>query len=222
MSAHLQIQDDIACITLDDGKVNALSELHLTELRTQLEEAAGSARVTILSGRTGIFSAGFDMPTFSRDRAAINGMVGAGMQTVLQMLAHPHPIVAACTGHAYPMGAFLLLSSDVRLGCRGGYRIGMNEVAIGITVPHFALALARDRLTPAGLVGVLTGRMFSPEGGVQVGYLDEVHDAAALPIAARAHAEALLPIDLEAYRATKQRINAPLSKAIREAASEFS
>ncbi len=221
MSAHLDVHDDIAHITLDDGKVNALSEQRLTELRTQLEEASSCARVTILSGRAGIFSAGFDMPTFSRDRAAIAGMVTAGIHTVLQMLEHPHPIVAVCTGHAYPMGAFLLLSCDVRLGSRGDYRIGMNEVAIGITVPHFALALAQARLTPPGLVSVLTGRMFSPDDALLAGYLDEVHDAAALPAAALAHAEMLLGIDLAAYRSTKQRLNATLRSAIREAAVEY-
>lgn len=59
----------------------------------------------------------------------------AGIHTVLQMPGHPHPIIAVCTGHAYPMGPFLLLSPDLRAGCRGVYRIGMNEVTIGINGP---------------------------------------------------------------------------------------
>ena len=40
------------------------------------------------------------------------------------------------------MAAFLLLASDIRIGADGPFRIGLNEVAIGIPVPTFGLELA--------------------------------------------------------------------------------
>ena len=76
-------------------------------------------------------------------------MVKAGAELALRILSFPTPVVAACQGNAYPMGAFLIMSSDHRLAAEGDYLIGMNEVAIGLTVPRFAIEIARQRLTPA-------------------------------------------------------------------------
>ena len=45
-------------------------------------------------------------------------MVRAGAQLVARLLAFPRPVLTVCTGHAYPMGAFLMLAADVRLGAR--------------------------------------------------------------------------------------------------------
>ena len=81
-------------------------------------------------------------------------MVRAGVRVIERMLALPRPIVTVCTGHAYPMGAFLMLCADVRFGVPGDWNIGMNEVAIGLAVPQFAVELARidsRRQVPCGL-----------------------------------------------------------------------
>ncbi|NIU77875.1 MAG: enoyl-CoA hydratase, partial [Gammaproteobacteria bacterium] len=95
----------------------------------------------------------------------------AGARLVQRLLRFPRPVVTACTGHAYPMGAFLMLSADVRFGAEGPFRIGMNEVAIGLTVPGFAVELARHRLAPPGFGRVTTAKMFDPEEARHVGYL---------------------------------------------------
>jgi len=214
MRTTLKTEDGIASITIDDGKVNAMSTEMLDELCDRLDEARAGARVTVLCGRPGIFSAGFDMPTFSAGLDATREMLGAGMRTIVRMLSHPHPIVVACTGHAYPMGAFLMLSSDVRYGARGEYRIGMNEVQIGLTVPHFALALAKHRLSRNGFAQVGTGTLFSPEEAIAAGYLDRVVAEEELLREAYAAANRLLSIDLNAYAGTKARMNGAVLKRI--------
>src|SRR5690606_33708713 len=125
------------------GKVNALSTEMLGELHTALRSVAHRARVTVIRGRDGIFSAGFDLNTFRRGkRKEARLMLEAGVRAIVAIIDHPHPVVTVCTGHAYPMGAFLMLAADVRLGVAGNWRIGLNEVAIGLDVPDFALALA--------------------------------------------------------------------------------
>src|SRR5215831_591812 len=134
----LAIDERTAWITVDDGKVNAMSLDMLEEIAARLDETHEHA-VTVLAGRPGIFSAGFDLKTFQRGADASRQMVEAGVRLIEKMLAHPRPIVTACTGHAYPMGAFLMLAADVRVGVVGKWNIGMNEVAIGLTVPLFAL-----------------------------------------------------------------------------------
>ena len=214
MRPSLEIADDIACLTIDDHKVNAMTAELLDEICVRLDEARAGARVTVLRGRPGIFSAGFDMPTFARGADPSCRMLQSGMRTIVRMLTHPHPIVTACTGHAYPMGAFLMLSADVRFGVEGDFRIGMNEVAIGLAVPRFALELARHRLTRNGYAHVATGRLFSPAEAVDVGYLD--HVVAQPELLERAHAAAvdLLSIDLGAYATTKARMHGAVAETI--------
>ena len=113
----------------------------------------------------GRLSAGFDLRTFERGLAAGVAMVRAGAELVLRLLAFPQPVLTVCTGHAYPAGAFLMLAADVRLGAAGPWRIGMNEVAIALTVPNFAVELARHRLTPPGFARITSAAMFAPGGG---------------------------------------------------------
>jgi enoyl-CoA hydratase len=213
-NVSLELEDDIAWITLDDGKANVMSRGMLEALDTRLDEAAACSRVTVLSGRAGIFSAGFDLKTFERGADASAQMLDAGVRVIIKMLEHPTPILSACTGHAYPMGAFLLLASDVRIGMEGDWRIGLNEVAIGITLPHFAIALARHRLSPSGFARVTTGAMFDPQQAEKAGYLDYVVSADAFAGRCKATARQLLTLDATAYRATKERINAPVRAAI--------
>jgi enoyl-CoA hydratase len=211
------VEDHVAWITLDDGKANVMSHGMLTAVQAALASAETAARVTVLEGRPGIFSAGFDLGTFRRGPEATGEMIAAGVALILQLLEHPHPVVAACTGHAYPMGAFLLLAADHRIGAAGDWRIGLNETAIGITVPPFALALARHRLTPAACARITTATMFGPEAAVAQGYLDEVVPAAELRAACRAAAHDLLTLDPAAFRATKARVNAAVCGEIERA-----
>jgi len=86
------IEDGIAWITLDDGKVNALSTPRIGEIQAALDEAERAGAVVVLRGRTGVFSAGFDLPTFQRGLDATVGMLRAGAQLILRLLAFPRPV----------------------------------------------------------------------------------------------------------------------------------
>jgi enoyl-CoA hydratase len=217
---RVEIAEGVAWITLDDGKVNALSSARLRELGEALDRAERAAAVTVLTGREGIFSAGFDLGTFQRGAAASIEMVRAGAELVLRLLAFPRPVLGVCTGHAYPMGAFLMLASDVRLGAAGPFRIGMNEVAIGITVPKFAVELARHRLTAPGFARITTGAMFTPEDALRFGYLDRILAPDELAAAAQEEALRLCALPAGSYAATKARIHSHAIGAIRAAVDE--
>jgi enoyl-CoA hydratase len=216
----LSIRDGVAWITLDDGKVNAMSSNMLAEIAAHLETAEEASTVTVIRGREGIFSAGFDMPTLAGGREAAIAMVREGAHLVQRLLAHPHPVVTACTGHAYPMGAVLMLAADCRFGVEGPYRIGMNETAIGLTVPKFALALAHARLTRPGFLRVATATLFSPEEARDAGYLDHVVAARDLDSMVRAEAARLLSLDQPSFAATKARMNQAAIDAIAAAIEE--
>jgi enoyl-CoA hydratase len=217
---RLAIEDGIAWIGLDDGKVNALSPEMIAELGERLDEAERAGALAVLRGRKGIFSAGFDLKTFQRGAAAGVAMVRAGAELVLRLLAYPRPVLTVCTGHAYPAGAFLMLAADVRLGAAGPWQIGMNETAIGMTVPKFAIELARHRLTTAGFARIPAAMMFSPEDAVRAGYLDRVVAPGELDAAAREEARRLRALDPPSYAATRARVNEQAIRAIRAALDE--
>src|SRR5665647_161122 len=126
----------------DDGKANVMSLNMLNALHAAFDAAESDGVVTILKARGRHFSGGFDLNVFAKGGAEQQYlMVKAGAELALRILSFPTPVVAACQGNAFPMGAFLIMSSDHRIAAGGNYRIGMNEVAIGLTVPRFALSL---------------------------------------------------------------------------------
>lgn len=194
---------------MDDGKVNVMSSSMLNELLLAFERAKKAAVVVVLtSARQGIFSAGFDTKILQRKNPQeVYEMVRLGAELAVRVFTFPYPVVTACPGHAYPMGAFLLLASDIRIGADGPYRIGLNEVAIGIPVPTFGLELARHRLLPAYLQRTaLTGEMFSPAEATTAGFLDRVVSADSLQSTASNIAAQLGKIDLPAHALTKERL----------------
>lgn len=168
--------DGIARITMDDGKLNVMSLAMLEDLHAAFDRAEQDKAVVVLRGRPNIFSAGFDLKVFaSGDAPGGYRMVKAGGELALRLLSFPAPILGVMEGHAFPMGTFLLLASDVRIAAKGPHRMGLNEVAIGITPPSFAIELARSRVHPAWLSRmVTTGEMFEPDDAVTSGFLDRV------------------------------------------------
>jgi enoyl-CoA hydratase len=169
--------DGVASILLDDGKVNVMSIDMLSDIASALDRAERNAEMVVLrSRRPGIFSAGFDLKIFAAGEVAKSlEMVKAGAELALRLLSFPLPTIGVMEGHAFPMGTFLLLACDFRLGARGPHRMGLNEVAIGIPPPGFAIELARSRLHPAWLSRtVTTGEMYEPDDAVIAGLLDRV------------------------------------------------
>jgi enoyl-CoA hydratase len=139
---------------------------------------------------------------------------------VVRLLAFPRPVLAVCTGHAYPMGAFLLLASDVRFGLAGAFRIGLNETAIGLTVPKFAVELARQRLAPPGFARIQSAALVGPEDAQRLGYLDRVLAAEQLEAAVEEEARRLCTLHAASFEATKARVNDAVLRAVRGAIAE--
>lgn len=210
------LSGSVGVIRIDDGKVNAMSIALLDALNSALDRAQADSAAVLMVGRPGIFSAGFDMKQLMSDPATIVALLRAGAELCVRMLDFPRPIVTACTGHAYPMGAFLMLSADYRFGADGPFRIGMNEVAIGIPPPRFAIELARARLLPPYFNRtVITGELFSPTIAAAAGFLDEVVESDVLFDRALAKANAFAALNPNAHLTTKRHARASLIAAMR-------
>jgi enoyl-CoA hydratase len=213
-----QLHDSVATITMDDGKVNVLTLAMLTELGIALDRAEADKAVVVLTGREGVFSAGFSLPVLRAGGAAAADLLRAGFDLAARLLTFPTPVLVACPGHAVAMGAFLLLSGDYRIGARGPYKLTANEVAIGITMPRAAVEICRQRLTPACFSrAVLIAEVFGPDDAVAAGFLDRVVPAADLSEAAAGAAAELARLDLDAHAATKLRARRLAVGALQEA-----
>jgi enoyl-CoA hydratase len=201
-----RLRDSVATITMDDGKVNVLSRAMLTELGAAFGRAADDRAVVVLTGREGVFSAGFDLPVLRAGGTDAAGLLRAGFDLAARLLAFPSPVLVACPGHAVAMGVFLVLCGDYRIGAHGPYKLTANEVAIGMTMPRAAVEICRQRLTPACFNrAVLLAEVFPPEEAVAAGFLDRVVPAAQLARAAAGAAAELASLDLDAHEATKLR-----------------
>src|SRR5271157_184488 len=167
--------DLVSTITMDDGKVNVFSIAMLRALHEAFDQAERDGTVVLLSGRPGCFSAGFDLRVFQGPQEDALVMLRLGATLAERILSFPAPVAVACTGHAFPAGAFLLMAADTRIGADGPYKLGLNEVRIGLTLPWFAVVVARHRLTPSHFDhAAVTGSMFDPPGALEAGLLDAV------------------------------------------------
>jgi len=205
----------VSTIVMDDGKANVMSLAMLNELHAAFDQAEKDNTVAILKARGKHFSGGFDLNANGNAEDQYL-MLKAGAELALRILSFPTPVVAACQGNAFPMGAFLVLSSDQRIAAEGNYRIGMNEVAIGLTVPRFAIEIARQRLTPAYFSRVvMTAEMFAPLEAATAGFFDRVVPLSELERSAEDAAHALSTLNMAAHAATKARARGAVISMIR-------
>jgi enoyl-CoA hydratase len=197
----------VSTITMDDGKVNVFSIPMLEALHEAFGQAERDGTTVLLVGRPGSFSAGFDLNVIKGPSVDVVTMLTLGARLAERVLSFPAPVAAVCTGHCYPAGAFLLLSADVRVGVDGPYRIGLNEVRIGLTLPWFAVVLARHRLTPPSFDRTtVTGALYGPAEAARAGFLDVVVPPDELDGTVAAVLDDLALIDRPAHAATKLRV----------------
>ncbi len=199
--------------TMDDGKVNALSSSMIVAINGAIDEAESNEaiRAMILTGRDGKFSAGFDLNVMNAgDVSAIVTLVADGGDLVRRLYGCAVPVIAASTGHALAAGALMLMGCDVRVSVAGPFKVGLNEVAIGMTLPDWALTIAEQRLSKRHIQrAIANARLTDPAAAVDVGFLDAVVSADALLDTAMDEAVAMLSLDPGAYGRTMSGFRKP-------------
>ena len=213
-----QLEDGIATLTLNNGKVNAISPDVIVAFNAALDQAVQDRAVVIITGQPGILSGGYDLKVMTSSPQNAVALVTAGSTLARRMLAHPYPIIVACPGHAIAKGAFILLSADYRIGVEGPFNIGLNEVQIGMTMHHAGIELARDRLRRSAFHrSVINGEIFNPEGAMDAGFLDKVVPAEQLMATAVAAAQQLKKINMTAHKNTKLKVRKALLETLDKA-----
>jgi len=175
-SIHYELDGDIAVLRMDDGKANAFDPSNIAAIRDGLRRAEKEAAAILLTGRAGRFSAGFNLGVMREGGPdAARALVIAGAELAVHVVRHPAPVVIACNGHALAMGAVMLLAGDLRIGASGDFKIGFNEVAIGMAAPVFLVEFARERLSKRHLQrATVQAEIYTPESSVDAGFLDRV------------------------------------------------
>lgn len=209
------LDDGVAVLRIDDGKVNVVSHRVIDLLHKHLDSAEGEARAVAIIGRPGKLSAGFDLTEMTAGIDRTRALVGAGGKLLMRIFGHPQPVVLAVTGHALAAGALLTLACDTRIGANVPAKIGLNETAIGMGLPLYATELAQARLSPAHLTrGAIQAELYDPAGAVDAGYLDRVVPAEECEATAIAEARRLGEFRTGAYSHTKLALRGALIERV--------
>ncbi|HXO29268.1 MAG TPA: enoyl-CoA hydratase/isomerase family protein [Thermoanaerobaculia bacterium] len=176
--------------------------------------AASGRRVAalVLSGAPGMFSAGLDVPyLLTLDRAGIRVMWNNLYALLRTLAASPLPVVAAITGHSPAGGAVLALHCDARVMADGDFRIGLNEVRVGLPLPPVIFAAMRRLVGPRQAERMcVSGALVLPAEAARIGLVDEVVPADQAVERAAAIAAELAALPRAAMTATRRLARADL------------
>ncbi len=221
--ATISQKDDISIITLDDGKANVFSPTMIDSIHSCLEKVPTDKGALIITGRDGMFSGGFDLKIISSgDMKLIQEMSISGFRLLSRILTFPRPVLAACTGHGIALGTFLLCCCDYRIGAKGKYLIGANEMRTNMVIPTPILELIRFRVSQRHKYRAILGaEMYSIEAAVDAGLMDEVVDQESLMEASITKATDLATMGHPSYTLTKELFIKDVATRINNALDEL-
>ena len=218
MIAHA-LNDGIAVLTMRHGKANALDIEFCDALAARFAALRdGDARAIVLTGQGGIFSAGVDLRRLSEGGA---GYIRQFLPTLHQLYEavffHPKPVVAAINGHAIAGGAILAACADRRIMARGGGRIGVTELLVGVPFPALAFEILRFALPARYLPEfTLSGATYPVDAALERGWIDELAEPEELLEDAVAVATELAALSPPAFAETKRQIRAQVAERCAE------
>jgi len=196
--------NNIAVLNFDDGKVNAVDHQFIDDMYEGLEKAQAQASTVMITGKSGIFSAGFDLKELQKGPKESTALVGRGMQMLTRLFSHPQPTVAVCDGHAAGLGAFILLASDTRVGSISDYKVTLPETSISMPFTDTLTALIHARVDRRyQTMTMLQSQPLTPELAVQAGFLDTVVPQQQLLAQATGYAQGLAQLPAKYYEINK-------------------
>ena len=220
MLERINHTEDIVELRLDRPPVNALNP----ELVTRLDQAIAAieeegARALILSGSPGLFSAGLDVPELlTLDEDGMRTFWKAFFGLLERIARSDFPIVAALTGHSPAGGTVIALFADYRIQAEGDFRLGLNEVQVGLVVPPVIhQALIRLIGTYPAERHLVAGEMIPAAEALEVGLVDELVPMDEVVDRAVAWARSLLALPTHAMLGTRRLCRADLAGLFEDA-----
>ena len=221
--ATFRKEEDISIITLDDGKANVFSSEMSQQVNDCLDQVETEKGCLIITGKEGMFSAGLDLKTIqSGDMEKILDMSSSAFKLLARIFSFPRPVIAACSGHGIALGTFLICCCDYRIGIKGDFMLGANEMRTNMVIPTPILELIKFRVNNSHKYrAVLGAEMYTLEKAKEAGLMDDVVNPEDLMKAAMEKAKDLATMGHPSYTLTKELFIAePMSK-INEAMREY-
>ena len=220
--ATLTSEGDVSVITLNDGKANVFSPEMSKTISSLLDEVPDDKGSLVITGRPGIFSAGFDLKIISSgDASAVSSMVKTGFTLLARVYNFPRPVIAACSGHGVALGAFLLCCADYRIGAKGQFIVQANETRNNMSIPTPILEISKTRISKTHWYrAILNAEAYPIEKAIEPGYLDEVVEAESLLTRAMEVANDLATLGHPHYKITKDLDQKDTLKRIHDAIDE--
>ena len=221
--ATLKKEEDISIITLDDGKANVFSSRMSQQVNECLDQVETEKGCLIITGKEGMFSAGLDLKTIQGgDMEEILEMSANAFKLLARIFSFPRPVIAACSGHGIALGTFLLCCCDYRIGVKGDFMLGANEMRTNMVIPLPILELIKFRVAQSHKYrAVLCAEMYTLENAIDAGLMDEVVESDNLMKVALEKAKDLSTMGHPAYSMTKELYIAETHKKIDDAINEL-
>jgi enoyl-CoA hydratase/carnithine racemase len=213
---------DVLEVRLERPPANALAPEFIAALTESVRSApARGAKALVLSGREGMFSAGLDVPLFvALDRAGARAAWRGFLELLRTLVECPLPLACAVTGHAPAGGCVLALCCHWRVMAQGTFKIGLNEVAVGVRVPGPIWALARHAVGARIAERLVTSsELVEAEAALRLGLVDELAAPQAVVPRACQWVEAQLCLPSTTLRNTRALARAELSAAFEACAA---
>jgi enoyl-CoA hydratase len=205
--------EQVAVLTMAHGKANAFDVDFMRALREALDSAVRSdARALVITATGAIFSAGVDLPRVLRgDRAYLEEFLSHLSDGLAELFAVPKPVVAAVNGHAIAGGAIIACACDYRLMARGGARIGVPELRVGVPFPMVPAEIVRYALGhQRAQRAMLVGQVVETGQAVEEGFVDELVEPEALMDRALEVATAMAATPPATYARSKRDLRRPV------------
>jgi Delta3-Delta2-enoyl-CoA isomerase len=178
MLSILEHDGNIRELRLSRPPVNALNH----ELLRSLTAAVGAAQhdaALVISGQPGVFTAGLDVRALLElDRDAVMQVFVELWRVQRAIACSPVPVIVALTGHSPAGGTVLAIHADYRVMAQGDFRLGLNEVQVGL-LPGGPIHGAFRRLVGGHSSQLLSrGALIDPATALRVGLVDELCEPA--------------------------------------------
>jgi len=212
--------EGMATVRLSRGKVNALNEAVVEELRQCFEalEADSEVRAVALTGAGKFFSFGFDIPEFlSYSKQEFTRFLQSFSGLCTYLFAFPKPVVAGVNGHAVAGGCMVATACDYRLMAEGKAKIGLNEITFGASVFDWSVEMLRCCTGQRNAERILTsGALYSAGEARGLGLVDECCAEEAFPGTLERVGRELAQKDSQAFREIKRLLRGPMAAGMRE------
>lgn len=216
---HVSINDRLATVTLDSGKVNAITTQLSRDLETAFLDLGGNDEVegVVLAGKPNCFCAGLDVKLLATsDRDGLREFFATYLSALQTLVRFEKPLVAAVTGFAPAGGTIIALTADYRIMAQGPkHTVGMNEFNMSLQIPKMMGDIFAYYVGEAtAWKNVQQARMYTAEEALPLGLVDEALDGEQVLPRAQEYCRQLMQVHPPVFQRTKRYLRRGLLAAV--------